>query len=183
MFESERFDYFRWEIPQGDRVYLTLLQADDLTILHHWKSQLDISYVTSKPVQPISLEERKRRFQEAIPFIFSIRRITDHQLLGEISLYNLNSKNRSVGIGYFTGPEYRQQGYTKEGLSLLLNYLFAVVDLNKVMADTGAFNQASIALLKSLGFQQDGCLRQHQLLDGVLHDQLLFSLLANEWQA
>lgn len=50
------------------------------------------------------------------------------------------------------------------------------------MADTGAFNQASIALLKSLGFQQDGCLRQHQLFDGVLHDQLLFSLLAEEWE-
>jgi ribosomal-protein-alanine N-acetyltransferase len=182
MLESEKLNYFRWKIPQGDRVYLTLLQADDLPILHRWKSQIDISYVTSKAVQPISLEERKRRFQEAIPFIFAIRRITDHQLLGEISLYDLNPKNRSVGVGYFMGPNYRQQGYTKEGLSLLLNYLFAVVGLNKVMADTGAFNQASIALLQSLGFRQDGCLRQHQLLDGVLHDQLLFSVLANEWK-
>jgi [ribosomal protein S5]-alanine N-acetyltransferase len=85
-------------------------------------------------------------------------------------------------VGYFTGADYRQQGYTKEGLWLLLNYLFQVVGLNKVRADTGAFNQASIALLKSLGFRQDGCLRQHQLLDGVLYDQLLFSLLAGEWR-
>jgi len=83
-------------------------------------------------------------------------------------------------VGYFTGADYRQQGYTKEGLCLLLNYLFQEVGLNKVMADTGAFNQASIALLKSLGFQQDGCLRQHQLFNGVLHNQLLFSLLAEE---
>jgi RimJ/RimL family protein N-acetyltransferase len=65
---------------------------------------------------------------------------------------------------------------------LLINYLFQVVGLNKVMADTGAFNHASIALLRSLGFRQEGCLRQHQLLDGVLHDQLLFSVLAEEWQ-
>lgn len=97
-------------------------------------------------------------------------------------MYNLNPKNRSAGVGYFTGADYRQQGYTKEGLWLLLHYLFQEVRLNKVMADTGAFNQASIALLKSLGFQQDGCLRQHQLFDGVLHDQLLFSLLAEEWE-
>jgi hypothetical protein len=48
-------------------------------------------------------------------------------------------------VGYFTGADYRQQGYTKEGLWLLLNYLFQVVGLNKVRADTGAFNQASIA--------------------------------------
>jgi [ribosomal protein S5]-alanine N-acetyltransferase len=150
--------------------------------LHKWKSQVDISYLTSKAIQPISLEERQRRLKEKIPSIFAIRRIIDNRFIGEISLYDLNPKNRSAAVGYFTGVEYRQQGYTKEGLWLLLNYLFKVVGLNKVMADTGAFNQASIALLKSLGFQQDGCLRQHQLLDGVLHDQLLFSLLAPEWR-
>ncbi len=138
--------------------------------------------MTSKAIQRLSLEERQRRFQEKNPSIFAIRRMTDNQFIGEISLYDLNPKNRSAGVGYFTGVDYRQRGYTKEGLWLLLNYLFEVVGLNKVMADTGAFNQASIALLKSLGFQQDGCLRQHQLLDGVLYDQFLFSLLAEEWE-
>jgi ribosomal-protein-alanine N-acetyltransferase len=175
-------DYLKWQIPEGDRVRLTLLEAADLEWLHEWKSQVDISYVTSKAIEWISLEERQRRFSEKVPSIFAIRRITDNQFLGEISLSNLNPKNRSLGVGYFTGAAYRQQGYTKEGLWLLLNYLLNTVRFNKVMADTGAFNQASIALLKSLGFQQDGCLRQHQLLDGVLHDQLLFSLLAEEWR-
>ena len=182
MIDPEKLDYFKWKIPDGSRVCLTLLQEDDLEFLHKWKSQVDISYVTSKAIQLISLEERQRRFQEKIPSIFAIRRITDHQFIGEISLYDLNPKNRSAVVGYFTGTDYRQQGYTKEGLGLLLGYLFEVVGLNKVMADTGAFNQVSIALLKSLGFQQDGCLRQHQLLDGVLYDQYLFSLLAEEWE-
>jgi len=182
MLEPEKLDYFKWQIPSGSRVRLTLLQEDDLEFLHKWKSQVDISYITSKAIQPISLEERHRRFKEGIPSIFAIRRITDSQFIGEISVCDLNPKNRSAGVGYFTGADYRQQGYTKEGLWLLLNYLLKVVGLNKVMADTGAFNQASIALLKSLGFRQDGCLRQHQLLDGVLYDQLLFSLLAGEWR-
>ena len=182
MLEPEKLDYLKWQIPAGSRVRLALLQEDDLEFLHEWKSQVDISYLTSKAIQHISLEERQRRFTEKIPPIFAIRRIADEQFIGEISLYGFNPKNRSAGVGYFTGADYRQQGYTKEGLWLLLNYLFEIVGLNKVMADTGAFNQASIALLKSLRFQQDGCLRQHQLLDGVLHDQLLFSLLAEEWR-
>lgn len=182
MLDPEKLDYFKWQIPDGSRVYLTLLQEDDLEFLHKWKNQVDIAYITSKPIQHLSLEELRRRFQEKISSRFAIRRMTDNRLLGEISLYNLNPKNRSAGIGYFTGAEYRQQGYTKEGLRLMLNYLFKVVGLNKVMVDTGAFNQASIAMLDALGFQQDGCLRQHQLLDGILHDQLLFSLLAEEWQ-
>lgn len=181
MLDPERLDYFKWQIPASSRVRLTLLQAEDLGLLHKWKSQVDISYITSKAIQHISLEERQRRFKEKIPSIFAIRRTIDNGFIGELGLYDVNPKNTSVGVGFFTGAAYRQQGYTKEGLRLLLNYLFEVVGLNKVMADTGAFNQASIALLKSLGFRQDGCLRQHQLLDGVLHDQLLFSLLAKEW--
>lgn len=182
MISPEKLDYFKWQIPSGSRVRLTLIQEDDLELLHEWKSQVDISYLTSKAIQPISLEERQRRFREKIPSVFAIRRITDNQFIGEISLHDLNPKNRAAAVGYFTGATYRQQGYTQEGLWLLLNYLFEAVGLNKVMADTGKFNQASIALLKSLGFRQDGCLRQHQLLDGVLHDQLLFSLLAEEWK-
>lgn len=181
MISSEKLDYFKWQIPDGSCVRLALLQEDDLEFLHKWKSQIDISYITSKAIQHISLEERQRRLREKIPSVFAIRRIADNQFVGEISLYDLNPKNRAVGAGYFTGADYRQKGYTKEGLWLLLNYLFEVVGLNKVMVDTGVFNQASIALLKSLRFRQDGCLRQHQLLDGVLHDQLLFSLLAEEW--
>jgi [ribosomal protein S5]-alanine N-acetyltransferase len=182
MIAPEKLDYVQWQIPVGARVHLTLLQQEDLQFIHQWKSQLDISYVTAKAIQRISLEERQRRLKEHIPSVFAIRRVSDHQFLGEISLYDLNPKNCSAGVGYFTGADYRQQGYTKEALGLLLNYLFKIVGLNKVMADTGAFNQASIALLKSLGFQQEGCLRQHQLLDGVLHDQLLFSILAQEWK-
>lgn len=182
MISPEKLDYFKWQIPDGSCVRLTLIQEDDLQLLHEWKSQVDISYLTSKAIQRISLEELQRWFREKIPSVFAIRRIIDNQFIGEIILYDLNPKNRAAGVGYFTGANYRQQGYTQEGLWLLLNYLFQEVGLNKIMADTGAFNQASIALLKSLGFQQDGCLRQHQLLNGVLHDQLLFSLLAEEWK-
>lgn len=182
MISPEKLDYFKWQIPDGSCVRLTLIQEDDLQLLHEWKSQVDISYLTSKAIQRISLEELQRWFREKIPSVFAIRRIIDNQFIGEIILYDLNPKNRAAGVGYFIGANYRQQGYTQEGLWLLLNYLFQEVGLNKIMADTGAFNQASIALLKSLGFQQDGCLRQHQLLNGVLHDQLLFSLLAEEWK-
>lgn len=182
MLDAEKLDYCKWQIPASSRVRLALLQLEDLEIIHHWKSQIDISYITAKAIQHPSLAERQKRFQEGVPSVFALRRITDDRLIGEISLYNLNPKNRSAGVGYFTGVDYRRQGYTKEGLGLLITYLFQVVGLNKVMADTGAFNHASIALLRSLGFQQDGCLRQHQLLDGVLQDQRLFSVLAAEWQ-
>lgn len=179
--DLEELDYLNWSIPKGDRIYLGLYKSCELPIIHEWKQQVDISFLTCRTVKRMSLEERQRRFNEKVPSAFAIRRIADDQFLGEIILYDYNPRNRSVGVGYFTGPAYRQQGYTKEGLLLILSYLFNVVGLNKVMADTGAFNHGSIGLLKTSGFQQDGCLRQHQLYEGIVHDRLLFSVLAEDW--
>ncbi|MEL6938644.1 MAG: GNAT family protein [Cyanobacteria bacterium J06598_1] len=182
MLDPAELDYFKWRIPGGQRVRLALYEAQDLATMHHWKHQVDISFLTCRAVQRMSLEERQRRFQEHVPSVFALRRLSDDRFMGEISVYGYNAKNRSIGVGYFTGPDYRQQGYTQEGLRLMLRFLFETVNLNKVTADTGAFNASSVALLRACGFQQDGRLRQHQLLNGVLHDRLLFSLLAEDWQ-
>ena len=176
-------NYFEWEIPAGDRITLGLYRADELETMHNWKHQVDISFLTCRTVKRLSLQERKKQFKKNIPSAFAIRRLTDDQLIGEISVYDYNAKNRSIGIGYFTGPDYRRQGYTKESLQIMLMHLFNTVGINKVMANTGSFNQASITLLKSCGFQQDGCLREHQLFEGVLHDHFLFSLLAKEFSS
>jgi len=52
-----------------------------------------------------------------------------------------------------------------------------------VMAQTGEFNHPSVALLTALGFHLDGRLRQHHELDGELHDDLLFSMLREDYHA
>ena len=46
MLDPEKLDYFKWQIPDGSRVRLTLLQAADLEFIDRWKSQVDISYRT-----------------------------------------------------------------------------------------------------------------------------------------
>lgn len=42
MISSELLNYFKWQIPDGSRVRLTLIQEDDLELLHEWKGQVDI---------------------------------------------------------------------------------------------------------------------------------------------
>ena len=58
--------------------------------------------------------------------------------------------------------------------------LFQTFGLNKVYAQTGAFNQASVRLLERTGFRRDGVLRQHHPWNGVLWDDYLYSLLAED---
>ncbi|NMG09542.1 GNAT family protein [Brasilonema sp. UFV-L1] len=182
LIEPAKLNYEHWQFPEGSLVRLTHLQEEDLELLYLWFVQSQEAQMTCKPIQNLSFEQSRQQFKDRKPCKFAVRRIADNQLVGRISCFNFNIRNRSVEIGYLTGLPYRRQGYTKQALQLLISYLFNTVKFNKVMAQTGAFNQASIALLTSLGFQQDGCLRQHHELDGKLYDDFLFSLLAEEFR-
>jgi hypothetical protein len=68
----------------------------------------------------------------------------------------------------------------KEGLEILLRYLFTEMNLNKVYAQTASFNKASVKLLESLDFKLDGTLRQHHYYKGDLYDDLIYSVLKFE---
>ncbi len=114
---------------------------------------------------------------------YSVRTRENNALVGKVAYFNLNKQNRSAEIGYLANPDFRRRGYIYEAISVLLKYLFNDLDLNKVMAQTGEFNEASIKLLEKLGFKQDGRLRQHHSYRGKLHDDLLFSILASEFNA
>ncbi|MYX13286.1 RimJ/RimL family protein N-acetyltransferase [Streptomyces sp. SID8374] len=46
-----------------------------------------------------------------------------------------------------------------------------------------AFNDASLALYRSLGFTEEGRLRQHEFFAGAHHDVVLLGITADEWWA
>lgn len=53
---------------------------------------------------------------------------------------------------------------------------------HRVCLTVFSYNQAAIALYKSLGFQHEGTYREHLMRDGQRHDMLLSGLLRREWQ-
>ncbi len=46
-----------------------------------------------------------------------------------------------------------------------------------------AFNDASLALYRSLGFVEEGRLRQHEFFAGTYHDVVLLGITADEYWA
>lgn len=99
------------------------------------------------------------------------------RVMGEICIeedslrYGVASKE----LSYWLGEEYSRQGYMKEALFEVIKNLFEKEDLECVAARCFAPNAASLALLKALGFRQDGyiprCVRGYQdrIFDDTLH--------------
>ena len=90
---------------------------------------------------------------------------------------SLRYKANSLQVSYWLGEPYCAQGVMTEALGALVQYLLSRDDVNSITARVFADNPGSGKLLCRLGFLQEGRLHQAVLgYDGILHDDLLFSL-------
>jgi len=64
-----------------------------------------------------------------------------------------------VDLGYAFLPEYCGQGYAYEAAAAVIEYAFNVLKSGKVVAIVSETNQASIKLLKKLGFRKNGLIK------------------------
>lgn len=99
------------------------------------------------------------------------------ELMGAIFLEedDLRYGVASMCISYFVEESCSRKGYMKEALREVLYYLFREEKLECVCARAFAPNAASRALLKSLGFQENGiiprCVKGYrdEIFDDVIH--------------
>lgn len=168
-------------------VYLDHQSDSDILTIYKWFLVSAPERLTCRPITYRTDEEvlirHRERSQNPDQRDFAVRRTADNCLVAQVTYFDVNHRNRTAEIGFMTNPEFRRKGYAFEAMRLLLRYLFDELGLNKVMAQTGEFNEGSIALLKKLGFKQDGRLRQHHEVEGKMYDDLLFSILAVEFEA
>jgi RimJ/RimL family protein N-acetyltransferase len=101
--------------------------------------------------------------------------------IGVVGLCHHDISNRRAEISFYIGDETaRGQGHARRALILLHNYGFGELNLHRIWAEAYDFNEPSIGLLKSLGYQQEGVLRQHIWYNGW-HDSIVLGLLAGDW--
>ena len=92
-------------------------------------------------------------------------------------------EDRQAEIGFSFDPDFQGQGFAFEAASAVLEYAFLTLKLHRLHATTDPRNTASRRLLEKLGFRQEGHLRQNFWFKGAWADDLLYGLLAREWQS
>lgn len=126
---------------------------------------------------PRTAEQMLRRFSEEQADTLVIEHKKDGKVIGEISIEDDSIRwgVESKELSYFIHEAYSRQGYMKEALQVVIEYLFTQEKLECISARCFAPNEASLALLKSLGFHQDGyiprCVKGYrdQIFDDTLH--------------
>jgi [ribosomal protein S5]-alanine N-acetyltransferase len=122
---------------------------------------------------------RARGGQRPDYYLAIVGRETD-RLIGFVRLGLLG--HRGGELGYALRKDQWGRGYATEAASLMLDFAFSTAGLHRVQAATGPDNGLSRALLERLGFQYEGCMRDHVFTNGAWRDSLLYALLEHEWR-
>ena len=104
-------------------------------------------------------------------------------MLGDVAFHVTRANPRLAYIGYSLSPAAWGYGYASEAVGRLLDYLFRVLDLHRVVADCDVNNSASFRLLERLGFRREAHYIESywQEQDGGWGSEYLYALLQREW--
>jgi RimJ/RimL family protein N-acetyltransferase len=89
---------------------------------------------------------------------------------------------RAAFIGYALRRDAWGLGYATEIARLLCGFGFGELKLHRLAARLDPANLASARVLRKVGFQLEGRIRDELFLRDSWHDALQYSLLEHEWQ-
>ncbi|QNT97685.1 N-acetyltransferase [Streptomyces griseofuscus] len=108
----------------------------------------------------------------------------DRAFAGTVTVGETDNRAGRFKTGIAVTRDHRRKGCAAEATELLLTYMFAEQRHHKCEVEIHAFNDASLALYRKLGFSEEGRLRQHEFLAGDFHDVVLLGPTAPEhWAA
>ncbi len=123
----------------------------------------------------------KRLIASDSAYPFFIFRADDDQLIGACNLTNVKrGAMQSAHIGYWTGERFTRQGFARAAVRTVLDFSFNGISLHRVNAAVRTDNAASINLLESIGFIQEGLARDFLKINGAWCDHLIYAKLRSD---
>ncbi len=109
---------------------------------------------------------------------FLVRRVDGGALVGCIEVTQIvMGALRSAYLGYFAFAGHERQGLMHEGLKRVTQVAFHEMGLHRLEANIQPGNAASIALVRSCGFRQEGYSPRYLKLRGRWRDHERWALL------
>jgi RimJ/RimL family protein N-acetyltransferase len=102
-----------------------------------------------------------------------------------VGIFQVRSLEPGFGAaewGFALGREFWGTGLFADGARLVLDFSIDVVGAHRLEARAAVANGRGNGALRKIGAVQEGVLRRSFLRDGQYHDQVLWSILAEDWR-
>lgn len=172
------------------RLKIRHLELIDLSDFYIYRSNPEVTkyqgfdVMTMKQAKEFIQDNSTKYFGKAGEWVqYGIENKETRQLIGDCAIKLDQYDTRIAEIGITISHLEQKKGYAKEALLGILTFLFDTVKIHRVVEIVDADNIASINLLKSTGFRQEGQFIENIFFKGKWGSELQFAMLKREWES
>lgn len=174
------------ELLRGERVYLRLVERDDLAQRVRWINDPAVQ-MTLNFDYPTSLARTEKWFDGIVMDLsrrdFSIFTIEEDGYIGFCGLTSIQEQAKKAEMYAVIGDrDYWGSGYGTETYRVLTDYGFREIGLNRIYGYQLVHNEAAHRVVEKLGWKREGLLRQDRWSHGEIVDQYVVSILREDWE-
>src|SRR3954447_4178612 len=172
----------------GTTVKLRELRASDAVSLFTLLTTEEVSRFISPPPTSVDGFERfiawtLRQRTAGTYACFAVTIDSTDTAIGIFQLRQLEPGFGTAEWGFAIGSAYWGTGIFQEGAELLVKFAFNTVGVHRLEARAAVQNGRGNGALRKIGAVQEGVLRRSFLKNGEYHDQVLWSILDEDWAA
>ncbi len=170
------------------RLRIRNLELGDLANFHAYRSNPEVTkyqgfdVFSMKQAEDFIREQTDKEFGKPGEWVqYGIENKESGRLIGDCAI-KLNEQDMRLGeIGIIISPGEQKKGYAKEILHAILDFLFSIENFHRVTETVDAENTASIQLLKSAGFREEGHFIENIFFKGKWGSEYHYAMLKTEW--
>lgn len=166
----------------SDAARLIQLQTESEEFLARWVPARAGDELELHAVRKRILEQRRNfKADRDYKFVFTLG--ARGPIMGRVSLSQVfRGVFQNAYLGYYVDVRYKRQGFTREAVELALDVAFGPLGLHRVQAAIMPHNEASLALIRRVGFREEGTAERYLKISGDWQDHVIFAMTAEEWK-
>ena len=141
-----------------------------------WREHEDISFTRDY------LAYIGRRYALGDFYDWAIIDRESRRMIGTCGFTKIDTANNSAEIGYVLNPDFHRRGFGSEAVRRILKFGFEELGVNRIEARFMKGNEASLALMMSVGMTFEGYMRDLVLAKGSYRTVGVSSILRSEYE-
>ncbi|MFC6953309.1 GNAT family protein [Halorubellus litoreus] len=174
-------------VVAGDRVTLRTLEDEDRAFVQRSRANPEVRYpignpLTSRTAMEAGDDDDGHDFLVCLDADDAGRGAADADDVERLGTVHVGEASyKRPNLGYWLAGEYHGEGYGRESVGLVVDWTFREYPTPAIGAEAFASNDASRALLESLGFEREGVRRDFMFVDGEHRDMVCYGLAREDW--
>ncbi len=166
-------DFAQWrEVRRANREWLTKWEPS--------RPPGSPDVIEDRAAFALRCQARDREWQMGLGYGFGV--FVGGAFAGEVNLNSIQRGAYQNGyLGYWIDHRRAGNGYTPEGVVLVLRYSFETIALHRVQISIVPRNSSSRRVVEKLDIRAEGIAQRYLEINGVWEDHMRFAMTAEEW--